>query len=252
MNSFNKTEAAVFSCMLCFLRAFHFIGLILLSWCFFGLLAYNISSLWRIYYKHELLMCQIQFCTQWSMYYRVMCSWTWCQSSKGIIRQLLWQSSSYTCSSVFNPTEYLTDKYSYTVKPVQTLSDRADPSVFRGVRFSQCWVFSVMCVSILAYVFTFTCKCTCIQYSACNCKSLKNIIYESWYIVGFSQLNIFTVHRLYWPYYDCSVLMPRWVAYSNRLVSPSLCQSVIPSVCRSVSQSVRQSVHPSVLFLSRA
>jgi len=30
MNSFNKTEAAVFSCRLCFLRAFPFISLILL------------------------------------------------------------------------------------------------------------------------------------------------------------------------------------------------------------------------------
>ena len=29
MNSFNKTEAAVFSCRLCFLRAFPFISLIL-------------------------------------------------------------------------------------------------------------------------------------------------------------------------------------------------------------------------------
>ena len=28
MNSFNKTEAAVFSCKLCFLRAFAFIGLL--------------------------------------------------------------------------------------------------------------------------------------------------------------------------------------------------------------------------------
>ena len=31
MNSFNKTEAAVFSCRLCFLRAFHFISLISVS-----------------------------------------------------------------------------------------------------------------------------------------------------------------------------------------------------------------------------
>ena len=31
MNSFNKTEAAVFSCSLCFLRAFPFISLILLT-----------------------------------------------------------------------------------------------------------------------------------------------------------------------------------------------------------------------------
>jgi len=31
MNSFNKTEAAVFSCRLCFLRAFPFITLILLT-----------------------------------------------------------------------------------------------------------------------------------------------------------------------------------------------------------------------------
>ena len=31
MNSFNKTEAAVFSCRLCFLRAFPFISLILSS-----------------------------------------------------------------------------------------------------------------------------------------------------------------------------------------------------------------------------
>ena len=31
MNSFNKTEAAVFSCRLCFLRAFPFISLILLT-----------------------------------------------------------------------------------------------------------------------------------------------------------------------------------------------------------------------------
>jgi len=30
MNSFNKTEAAVFSCRLCFLRAFPFISLIVL------------------------------------------------------------------------------------------------------------------------------------------------------------------------------------------------------------------------------
>ena len=30
MNSFNKTEAAVFSCRLCFLRAFPFISLLLL------------------------------------------------------------------------------------------------------------------------------------------------------------------------------------------------------------------------------
>jgi len=50
----------------------------------------------------------------------------------------------------------------YTVKPVQTEppSDRADRSVFRGVRFSQCWVFSAMCLSIHAYIFTFTRKCT--------------------------------------------------------------------------------------------
>ena len=32
MNSFNKTEAAVFSCRLCFLRAFPFISLILLHY----------------------------------------------------------------------------------------------------------------------------------------------------------------------------------------------------------------------------
>jgi len=31
MNSFNKTEAAVFSCRLCFLRAFPFISLLLLT-----------------------------------------------------------------------------------------------------------------------------------------------------------------------------------------------------------------------------
>jgi len=45
----------------------------------------------------------------------------------------------------------------YTVKPVQTEppSDRADPLVFRGVRFSQYWVFSAMCTMyscILIYV----------------------------------------------------------------------------------------------------
>jgi len=32
MNSFNKTEAAVFSCRLCFLRAFPFISFISLQW----------------------------------------------------------------------------------------------------------------------------------------------------------------------------------------------------------------------------
>ena len=32
MNSFNKTEAAVFSCRLCFLRAFPFISLMLLGY----------------------------------------------------------------------------------------------------------------------------------------------------------------------------------------------------------------------------
>jgi len=49
-----------------------------------------------------------------------------------------------------------------TVKPVQTEppSDRADRSVFRGVRFSHCWVFSAKCLSIHAYIFTFTRKCT--------------------------------------------------------------------------------------------
>ena len=40
MNSFNKTEAAVFSCGLCFLRAFPFISLMLLAtagvWCLCG------------------------------------------------------------------------------------------------------------------------------------------------------------------------------------------------------------------------
>ena len=39
-------------------------------------------------------------------------------------------------------------------------SDCADCSVFRGVRFSQCRVFSAMCLSIHAYIFTFTHKCT--------------------------------------------------------------------------------------------
>ena len=34
MNSFNKTEAAVFSCRLCFLRAFPFISLIILLFLF--------------------------------------------------------------------------------------------------------------------------------------------------------------------------------------------------------------------------
>jgi len=44
MNSFNKTEAAVFSCRLCFLRAFPIISFIIsllhINWCF--------SSLYRI------------------------------------------------------------------------------------------------------------------------------------------------------------------------------------------------------------
>jgi len=49
-----------------------------------------------------------------------------------------------------------------TVKPVQTKpqSNHADHSVFRGVRFSQCWVFSAMCLSFHAYIFMFTHKCT--------------------------------------------------------------------------------------------
>ena len=55
----------------------------------------------------------------------------------------------------------------YTVKPVQTEppSDLDDRSVFRGVRFSQCFVFSAMSVCALCihayYIFTFTHKCTC-------------------------------------------------------------------------------------------
>jgi len=40
MNGFNKTEAAVFLCRLCFLRAFSFVGLVLLTtagvWCLCG------------------------------------------------------------------------------------------------------------------------------------------------------------------------------------------------------------------------
>jgi len=46
--------------------------------------------------------------------------------------------------------------YINTAKPVQTEppSDRADRSVFRGVRFSQCLVFSAMFLSIRAYIFT--------------------------------------------------------------------------------------------------
>jgi len=38
MNSFNKTEAAVFSCRLCFLRAFPFVGLIFWHCCGFSVL----------------------------------------------------------------------------------------------------------------------------------------------------------------------------------------------------------------------
>ena len=43
MNSFNKTEAAVFSCRLCFPRAFPFISLIFIH-------PFNHISLWSLYY----------------------------------------------------------------------------------------------------------------------------------------------------------------------------------------------------------
>ena len=45
MNSFNKTEAAVFSCRLCFLRAFPFISLLLY-------LLYVIRGLFCVFFRH--------------------------------------------------------------------------------------------------------------------------------------------------------------------------------------------------------
>ena len=69
MNSFNKTEAAVFSCRLCLLRAFPFISLLWMRNFFYldvDLLLYNLTSELRLtltyvlIYKYHIFQCVIE------------------------------------------------------------------------------------------------------------------------------------------------------------------------------------------------